>query len=203
VKQGAEFFDENYFEGTPPEHKSNYTRVGGYSNFASGLSWNEVAKTLLGDDNPACFFVLDVGCAYGLLVKAFRDLGAQAYGVDISQFAIDKADPEIRPFLFRRNIGDEPLPFPPEDVPNIKWDLVCSFDVLEHAEDEQEVLWILKEFASKSKRQFHRVNTGQHAQQAFDGDGSHGVKMPLSVWHDLARRAEAFYDQHGSIVIVE
>ena len=36
--------------------------------------------------------VLDVGCAYGELVKALVDLGIEAYGVDGSEYAIDNSD---------------------------------------------------------------------------------------------------------------
>ena len=34
--------------------------------------------------------VLDAGCAMGLLVAALRDLGVEAYGVDLSEYAISR-----------------------------------------------------------------------------------------------------------------
>lgn len=43
--------------------------------------------------------VLDVGCAKGFLVRALRDLGIEAYGADVSEYAIGSAERTVRPFL--------------------------------------------------------------------------------------------------------
>lgn len=43
--------------------------------------------------------VCDFGCARGYTVKALRGLGIEAYGVDISTWAVENSDPEVRPFL--------------------------------------------------------------------------------------------------------
>lgn len=204
MKKDASYFDKSYFEEQSGEHRSNYTRVGGYKNFAQGLGWAEVAKRLLGDHDPRTFYVLDVGCAYGLLVKEFRKLGAQAYGIDISKHAIDSADPDVREFLSLRNIGTDITPRPPDETNKLNWDLITSFDVLEHAEDAEEVEQIIGDFARVSIRQYHRVNTGQYDNQAFDGDGSHGTRIPLYQWQEIARTKEIFWGrQPNSIVVVE
>lgn len=44
--------------------------------------------------------VLDFGCAKGYVVKAFRLLHRDAYGVDVSKYAIDNCDKDIQPYLF-------------------------------------------------------------------------------------------------------
>ena len=36
--------------------------------------------------------ILDIGCAKGYLVKALRWLGRDAYGFDISDYALEKSD---------------------------------------------------------------------------------------------------------------
>ena len=43
--------------------------------------------------------VLDYGCAKGYLVKALRLLDINAFGLDVSQYAISQADPEIREYV--------------------------------------------------------------------------------------------------------
>lgn len=42
--------------------------------------------------------VLDAGCAMGMLVAALRDLGVEAYGVDLSEYAISQVREDIRPY---------------------------------------------------------------------------------------------------------
>jgi hypothetical protein len=47
--------------------------------------------------------LLVIGCAYGFEVKAFRDLGVNAWGIDVSAFAISQAESSIQPYL---QVGD-------------------------------------------------------------------------------------------------
>lgn len=67
--------------------------------------------------------VLDAGCAKGFLVEALREKGIEAFGVDISEFAIGQAYEAIRPFLAVASLT-EPLVQ--------KYDLIVSIEVLEH-----------------------------------------------------------------------
>lgn len=50
--------------------------------------------------------VFDVGCAKGFLVKALRDLGVDACGIDVSEYAIENAAPSVRPYLRRISIQE-------------------------------------------------------------------------------------------------
>jgi len=40
------------------------------------------------------------------LVKALRGLGLETYGIDVSDYAIELADPDIRPYLRRMSVQD-------------------------------------------------------------------------------------------------
>lgn len=71
--------------------------------------------------------VLDAGCAMGLLVAALRDLGVEAYGVDLSEYAISQVREDIRPYCAVGSLAD-PLP---DSLPR-RYDLVVSMEVLEH-----------------------------------------------------------------------
>jgi SAM-dependent methyltransferase len=71
--------------------------------------------------------VLDLGCAKGFLVLAFHELGIEAYGVDISEYAISKAPSEIRDHLRHVDLGHDALPFSASS-----FDLVMSLGVLEY-----------------------------------------------------------------------
>lgn len=88
--------------------------------------------------------VLDVGCAYGELVKALTEMGIEAYGIDGSEYAINNSDKSIRSKLFKVNLNSDKFPF--EDK---KFDVVGSFYSVEHIHDidffSQELNRILKD----------------------------------------------------------
>ena len=75
--------------------------------------------------------VLDAGCAMGYLVAALRDRGVEAYGVDISEYAISKVREDIRPYCAVGSLT-EPLP---DGLPK-RYDLVVTIEVLEHLYEE-------------------------------------------------------------------
>jgi len=56
--------------------------------------------------------VLDIGCAKGSIVSSFRALGIEAYGVDVSSYAISCAPKILQPFLHVADLDSDPLPFP-------------------------------------------------------------------------------------------
>ena len=73
---------------------------------------------------------LDVGCAYGELVKALVDMGIEAYGVDGSEYAINNSDSSIRSKLFKVNLNSDKFSFDDKT-----FDVVGSFYSVEHIHD--------------------------------------------------------------------
>lgn len=67
--------------------------------------------------------VLDVGCARGLLVQAFVEVGCDAHGIDLSDTSIGQASPEVRD---RLEVASATTPIEGE------FDLVTCIEVLEH-----------------------------------------------------------------------
>jgi SAM-dependent methyltransferase len=80
-----------------------------------------IADRILSDIQPAT--VLDAGCGMGHLVGALRQKGIQAYGLDLSEFAIGNAPPEVKPYCW---VGSITEPFPQ------KYDLIICAEVMEH-----------------------------------------------------------------------
>lgn len=191
MKQDASFFDETYFDCLPTngEHKSNYTAYGGYRVATSEIDWQGLAHAFVGDANPVELYILDIGCAYGYLVQALRNLGVNAFGMDISEYALSQAPSGIRDYLFRGDITKD-VPSIPGQPCDVKWGLIISLDVLEHCcgttEEARELLTAL---GIKSRRQHHKVNTGEYDYQAFEGDRSHCLRLPLVGWRALAEEA--------------
>ena len=95
-------YGETYFDG-PREY--------GYGGYRYDGRWRPVANDIVshfglkpGDR------VLDVGCAKGFLVKDLLALGIDAYGVDVSHYALMHCEPEV---VGRLHIGGaDSLPFP-------------------------------------------------------------------------------------------
>lgn len=75
--------------------------------------------------------VLDVGCAMGHLVTALRDRGVEAYGIDVSPYAISKVREDSKTYCRVFSALDGL----PEDFPK-KFDLVTTIEVAEHLREE-------------------------------------------------------------------
>jgi SAM-dependent methyltransferase len=67
--------------------------------------------------------VLDAGCAMGFLVEALRRREVEAYGVDISEYAISQVYTDVRAYCRVGSICD---PFPQ------RYDLIVCIEILEH-----------------------------------------------------------------------
>lgn|SRR3989338_2709892 len=95
-------YGEMYFDG-PREY--------GYGGFRYDGRWRSVAKDIVDHfDLKPGDRLLDVGCAKGFLVKDLLELGIDAYGIDISEYALMHCEPEV---VGRLHLGSaESLPFP-------------------------------------------------------------------------------------------
>jgi len=101
----------------------------------SDILFSSVAESLL--KYFEIHTVLDIGCNMGALVKAFRDLGIEAYGVDVLEAAISNAPKELKEQLYCLDVTRDKLPFEDE-----KFDLITMSEVVEHLPDFQ---WALSE----------------------------------------------------------
>lgn len=117
-KIDASFYDESYYE------KKGYTVEKQYETFS------ELAMHLKQRFDPKS--VLDVGCSIGVLVKALRDIGVDAYGVDYSEYALSNAPKEIGTYLKRVAVDKEKLPFG-----DGSFDMVTMLELLEHLQDHR------------------------------------------------------------------
>ena len=110
-------YDSYYYQNY---NGSAYGRTVEWLSFFDKISEN-IVNTL----NPET--VLDVGCAYGLLVETLRDRGVEAYGIDISEYAIGQARPDLNEYLTVASVL-KPL--------EGRYDLIVSIEVIEHIEEK-------------------------------------------------------------------
>jgi SAM-dependent methyltransferase len=120
-------YDGSYFG----EDRNPLDRLGlsGYERYDRDTSNADVAAYLVWR-----FFdvrrTLDVGCAMGFVVEALRELGLDAEGIDVSQFAVDHAAAGARGHVRQGNLLGR-LPYDAGTV-----DLVTALETLEHLPPE-------------------------------------------------------------------
>jgi ubiquinone/menaquinone biosynthesis C-methylase UbiE len=110
-------FGKDYFDGD---------RKYGYGGYKYDGRWRALADVLIphyglkpGDK------VLDIGCGKGFLVHDFRQAlpGLEAFGADVSSYAIENSMPEVKPFL--KEASAVKLPYPDKT-----FDLVVSINTI-------------------------------------------------------------------------
>ena len=131
-------FGKDYWDGD---------RKYGYGGYYYDGRWRAVAEDIVqyyGLQPGAS--ILDVGCGKGFLLYEFTQVlpGAQVAGIDISQYAINNAKEEVKPFL---RVGSAvKLPFPDQS-----FDFVVSITTLHNLYNYE--LW-------KALQEIERVGRG-------------------------------------------
>lgn len=136
-------FNEYYFDGENQQLKHH----AGYSNYNGEKSWCEWVANKLVEKFPNLIGkrIIDIGCAYGFTVKRLRELGVEAYGRDISPFAISNCDPSISSYV---EVADALDPYNPQIKIALSSRLLCCFD-------EAKVLQCVDHFNNSFTHQLH------------------------------------------------
>ena len=80
-------YDEDYFERGVETGKSLYSNYRWIPELTIPICAELIMQLKIGPEDT----ILDFGCAKGFIVKALRLLHREAYGVDISEYAIKQA----------------------------------------------------------------------------------------------------------------
>ena len=127
--------------------------------------------------------ILDYGCSKGYLVKSLRLLHRQAWGTDISEYALSKADSDTIPFLI-----------PTQNLlqswyrDDFYYDMGICKDVLEHI-PEKELIELLE--LIKVKQLFVVVPLGENGKYRALANGmdvSHIICENEDWWASLFRK---------------
>ncbi|HYH79683.1 MAG TPA: methyltransferase domain-containing protein [Longimicrobium sp.] len=179
VFQGAvpvEWYDADYFQ---TGKKSNWE--GGYSWAVFGALFRDTAA-YLADAFPEAARYLDAGCATGLLVRALRERGKEAWGVDGSPWAIEHADDLARPWLVRADVA--------EYQPERACDVVTAFNLLAHLTEAQALAFLARVRPCVGTAIVATIPTVEPG-RALPGnrDPSHVTRQTREWWAALFRRA--------------
>jgi len=132
--------------------------------------------------------VLDIGCAFGYIVKRLRDKGIDAWGIDISHYALSQAPVDVKPYL--KHGSADNLPWPDN-----YFDMVVTFGTLEHLDSEM-LPKAISEIKRVAKRGIITVSPGDD--NDFDNDITHQTKQPLFWWRaQFPPEFEVLNESHG------
>jgi cyclopropane fatty-acyl-phospholipid synthase-like methyltransferase len=166
----ADYYDENYFERGAEVGKSLYSHYRWMPELTIPMCHHIVQYCNIKDEK-----VLDFGCAKGYSVYALRLLGIDAYGVDMSEYAIQESPKEVEKYV--RIIKQY------EDF-NQQYGITLAKDVLEHIpyEDLEKQLRI---FYRNSQKVFIIVplgSDGKYFIDSYESDKSHFIREDLDWW---------------------
>jgi SAM-dependent methyltransferase len=83
--------------------------------------FGSLADAIVADLRPQT--VLDAGCGIGLLVECLRDRKVDAWGIDVSEYALGRVRSDLRPHCRAASVEDE--------LDRV-YDLIVCIEVLEH-----------------------------------------------------------------------
>lgn len=166
-------YDEGYFERA---EGSNYVNYGDDQGFLATAA--EMAAVL-----PLRSSVLEAACAKGYFVKWARLLGYDAYGFDVSEYAISTADPDAAPYV---QVADA-LSMPWDDD---EFDAVVSWEFLEHLTEDTvgPVLSECERVGKPGALALHRIGiirTDGRFPEGEDHDHTHTLLREDPWWRSL------------------
>jgi SAM-dependent methyltransferase len=184
----GELFGENYYE------HGVTTKTSGYEDYHY-MPTRSYEEAIALDDELVWGTVLDWGCAKGYLVHALRQLGIDAYGFDISEYAVDNCHPRVKDYVFNSEVQLED-----------EYDTIICKDVMEHV-PEEEVPTILRKIKSYCRYQaLFIIPLGDNDKfriREYEIDVTHVTKKDEDWWIDKFREAgftlEKFSYSLGSI----
>lgn len=123
--------------------------------------------------------VLDFGCARGYTVKALRQQGFKAFGVDCSPWAIENCDPEVRQLVYL------------DTKPRLQYDWIIAKDVLEHVEAYQDAIdsmmcqaavgvFVVVPLGGQDGSPL--INDGRYVIPEYEQDVTHRWRWTLAQW---------------------
>jgi hypothetical protein len=159
-------FNKDYYEDGVRQHLSGYQEY-------KWMPTRSIPEAIDIKNNFTFKTCVDYGCAKGFLVHALRILGADAYGEDISEYAINNCHPSVKPYI---------------SLPNDKnYDLLIAKDILEHVPEET-LPDLLKTFTNKAKDFFFVIPLGDNNMfriREYEVDITHVTKKDEEWWINL------------------
>lgn len=175
-----DFFDQDYYENGIATGKSCYENYRWIPELTYPLA-HAICNNLGLQMRTK---LLDYGCAHGYVVKAMRDFGIDAYGCDVSSFAISKSPKEVDKYV---KVIDSNLTNLIQTADWGKFDWIMAKDVFEHIE-----LFDLKDIIKECSRLTENIfivvplgENGKYRIKAYEDDPSHVIRENEVWWKNI------------------
>lgn len=165
-------YDENYFENGIQKRVSCYENYRWIPELTIPFAYRIIRYLSINQSD----IILDYGCAKGYLVKAFRLCGIQAWGYDISDYALSQSPQDVSCYVSNdfHNLPDD-------------YDYVVCKDVLEHIA-YKDIGPIIRKLSSLSRNCFIIVplaEYGKYVIPSFEKDKTHIIRENIFWWSNL------------------
>ena len=174
----SDFFDKSYYEAGPQTGKSLYQNYRWIPELTIPLAHHIVSYTEI----PESYTIMDFGCAKGYLVHALRLLGREAYGVDISEYAINQAPKEVSQYV-------EAIKPQSDDFEHC--DLLLAKDILEHIPYAHlaDQMKVIRERCNRIFAIIPLAKNNKYIIPAYELDKSHYIRENKEWWIGVFQRA--------------
>jgi Methyltransferase domain len=168
-KQSGEQFDSDYFLHGKQTGKSLYENYRWLPKLTVPMAARIVSHCGIRSHHS----ILDFGCARGYLVRALRyELGYNAWGHDISQWALENCDPLVKDYLIANNSA----------IFDRSFDWIIAKDVLEHVDDVCSAMALLKTAGVGILVIVPIAHGREYDVPEYEEDVTHIHRHPLSWW---------------------
>lgn len=155
-------YDASYFDGDsqPLRHNAGYAAFQRWHRFdgpnSSGEFWRDVAARFTSRFSLVGKSTLEIGCAKGFLVEDMRDLGVNAFGIEVSEYAVSHASRLAMPSITRGDILQT-------EYESNSFDFIFSTNFFECVSDATAET-LIKRFNRIARFQFHLIGTHTNPQ---------------------------------------
>lgn len=184
-------FDEDYYLRGPSSGKSNYENYGWLPDETIPMAQMMMRALGVAPGDT----LLDFGAARGYLVKAFRILGVDSNGYDISEWAVQNCDADVKEHVSTELKADP-----------MSYDYIVAKDCLEHiSEPELEIL--LPRLYKATKKSLLVIvplsadEDGPYLCPKDEKDVTHKIRWPLCDWIDFLQSIDRRMVVMGSYYI--
>lgn len=174
--------------------KEYWDTLDGGAGYQDSVMWSDIAHIVhevfaidfgQGVDRAGEHRHVDVGCAFGYLVRHLRLRGIESWGLDISKYALGNAPADVADYLRRWDVAG-----PDESFFGLEaFTLVTCIETLEHVPAEGAQRAVSQLYGLLRPGGCLLATICVDGQEGWDSDPTHVNVRPVEYWRGLFREA--------------